>query len=317
MNPFFASGKRFFSYSYWLKQRYGGRVAKIPLDGGFTCPNRDGSKGKGGCIYCSARGSGDFIAAPSHPLHHQFDQYRRSLSHKWDPVGYIPYFQSFTATYAPPERLRTLYHDALALPNTVGLSIATRPDCLSDEVCTVLGEFAVQTDLTVELGVQTIWNDTAARCNLCHTFSDVMDAIQRLRQYPLQICVHLINGLPGETAEQMIDSAKIVGQLGIDAIKLHLLHVLRGTALADTDYTCLTREQYVSIICRQLEVLPPTVVIQRLTGDGRSQDLIAPDWSRRKREVLNDIDQELRRRDSWQGKFFHSDTGTMAPCSYL
>ena len=302
-NPFRETGKRFYPYFSYLKQRYGGRVAKIPLDGGFTCPNRDGTKGTGGCVYCSARGSGDFVAHPSRPLSEQFASYRGVLAGKWSPVGYIPYFQSFTGTYAPPDRLRTLYAEALALPDVVGLSIATRPDCLDDAVCAVLAEFADRTDLTVELGVQTVWDETAARCNLCHTYADAVQAVHRLRRMDVQICVHLIDGLPGETHEQMVHSARAVGRLGIDAVKLHLLHVLRGTPLAETDYTCLTQEEYVSVVCDQLEVLPPTVIIQRLTGDGRGEDLIAPDWSRNKRRVLAAIDRELRRRDSWQGKF--------------
>ena len=302
-NPFRETGKRFYPYFSYLKQRYGGRVAKIPLDGGFTCPNRDGTKGTGGCVYCSACGSGDFVAHPSRPLSEQFASYRGVLAGKWSPVGYIPYFQSFTGTYAPLARLRALYAEALALPDVVGLSIATRPDCLDDDVCAVLAEFAAQTDLTVELGVQTVWDETAARCNLCHTYADTEQAVRRLRGMNVQICVHLINGLPGETHAQMVQSARAVGQLGIDAVKLHLLHVLRGTPLAETDYTCLTQEEYVSVVCDQLEVLPPTVVIQRLTGDGRGEDLIAPDWSRNKRRVLAAIDRELRRRDSWQGKF--------------
>ena len=302
-NPFRETGKRFYPYFSYLKQRYGGRVAKIPLDGGFTCPNRDGTKGTGGCVYCSACGSGDFVAHPSRPLSEQFASYRGVLAGKWSPVGYIPYFQSFTGTYAPLARLRALYAEALALPDVVGLSIATRPDCLDDDVCAVLAEFAAQTDLTVELGVQTVWDETAARCNLCHTYADTEQAVRRLRGMNVQICVHLINGLPGETHAQMVQSARAVGRLGIDAVKLHLLHVLRGTPLAETDYTCLTQEEYVSVVCDQLEVLPPTVVIQRLTGDGRGEDLIAPDWSRNKRRVLAAIDRELRRRDSWQGKF--------------
>lgn len=302
-NPFHQTGKRFSSYAYYLRKTYGGRVAKIPLDGGFTCPNRDGTKGTGGCVYCSARGSGDFIANPSRSLREQFDSYRTTLSGKWSPIGYIPYFQSFTGTYAPPQRLRELYTEALTLPHTVGLSIATRPDCVDKDVCAVLSEFAEQTDLTVELGVQTIHTETASRCNLCHCFADTMQAIERLRRLPLQICVHLINGLPGETPEQMVQSAQTIGELGIDAVKIHLLHILRDTPLAERqDYTCLTKDQYISVVCDQLEVLPPSVVIQRLTGDGRGEDLLAPDWSRRKREVLNGIDQELKRRDSWQGK---------------
>ncbi|HBI64454.1 MAG TPA: TIGR01212 family radical SAM protein [Clostridiales bacterium] len=307
--PFEGSGKRFFPYFWYLRQTYGGRIAKVPLDGGFTCPNRDGSKGVGGCCYCSAAGSGDFIAAPHASLREQYDAYRAQRLGKWQPVGYIPYFQSFTGTYAPPERLRALYAQACALPDAVGLAIATRPDCVDESVCAVLAEFAARTDVTVELGVQTIWDDTAARCGMCHTFADLEDAMSRLRHLPVSVCIHLINGLPGETAEQMVQSARTVGGMGIHAVKLHALHVVRGTPLAGQPYRCLSREQYVSIVCDQLEVLPPHVVIQRLTGDGKGADLIAPAWSRGKRAVLAAIDRELARRGSVQGCRLARGTG--------
>lgn len=301
MLPFDGSGKRFYPYFWYLKNKYGGRVAKIPLDGGFTCPNRDGTKAFGGCIYCSPAGSGDFIPSPQSPLREQFDRYRTQMLGKWKPVGYIPYFQSFTGTYAPIPRLRELYMQALALPQTVGISIATRPDCVGPEVCALLAELAHQTDVTIELGLQTIWDNTAIQCNMHHTFSDFADALTRLHDIPVSICVHLINGLPGETPEQMVQSAKQIGGMGIDAVKLHALHVLRDTPLAETAYSCLTMQQYVSIVCDQLEVLPPHVVIQRLTGDGKSSDLLAPDWSRNKRAVLAAIDRELKQRGSVQG----------------
>lgn len=299
--PFEGSGKRFYPYFWYLKQKYGGRIAKVPLDGGFTCPNRDGRKGTGGCIYCSAAGSGDFIATPESSIIQQFDRYRTQMLKKWQPIGYIPYFQSFTGTYAPIDRLRMLYTQAIQLPDTVGLAIATRPDCVDEPVCALLAEFAAQTDITIELGVQTIFDETAKRCNLCHSFADFGQAVARLHQLPISICVHLINGLPGETPEQMIQSAKVIGSMGIHAVKLHTLHILRGTALAVQPYCCLTMQQYVSIICDQLAVLPPHVVIQRLTGDGKGVDLIAPDWSRNKRAVLAAIDREMKRRDSTQG----------------
>ena len=299
--PFEGSGKRFYPYFWYLRNKYGGRVAKVPLDGGFTCPNRDGSKGTGGCIYCSSAGSGDFIAAPSRSIAEQFEAYRTDMLSKWKPVGYIPYFQSFTGTYAPVERLRELYTQAVRLPDTVGLAIATRPDCISPEVCELLAKMATQTDVTVELGVQTIFDKTAERCNLCHTFADFRQALALLHAIPVSVCVHLINGLPGETPEQMVQSAGTVGAMGIDAVKLHALHVLRHTVLAEQNYTSLTQEAYVSIVCDQLEVLPPEVVIQRLTGDGKGSDLLAPDWSRNKRAVLAAIDREMKRRDSVQG----------------
>ena len=299
--PFDGSGKRFYPYFWYLKTTYGGRIAKVPLDGGFTCPNRDGTKGTGGCSYCSAAGGGDFIAAPESSLRAQFDRYRTQMLRKWEPVGYIPYFQSFTGTYAPVSRLRELYTQALSLPDAVGLSIATRPDCVGEEVCALLAELAQQADLTIELGMQTVFDATAARCNMHHTFADFERALERLRRMPVSVCVHLIDGLPGETPEQMVQSARLIGSMGIDAVKLHALHILRGTPLAETEYSCLTMEQYVSVICDQLEVLPPHVVIQRLTGDGKGEDLLAPDWSRNKRAVLAAIDRELKRRDSVQG----------------
>lgn len=299
--PFDGSGKRFYPYFWYLRKKYGGRIAKVPLDGGFTCPNRDGSKGIGGCIYCSSAGSGDFIASPSQSIPEQFESYRTNMLSKWTPVGYIPYFQSFTGTYAPIDRLRELYTQALHLPNTVGISIATRPDCISEKLCSLLAELTEQTDITIELGVQTIFDDTAERCNLCHTFSDFQRALSLLHIIPVSICVHLINGLPGETPEQMVQSAKTIGSMGIDAVKLHALHVLQHTKLAEQCYTCLTAEEYVSIICDQLEVLPPHIVIQRLTGDGKGVDLLAPDWSRNKRAVLAAIDREMKRRNSVQG----------------
>lgn len=298
--PFEGSGKRFYPYFWYLKNKYGGRIAKVPLDGGFTCPNRDGSKGTGGCIYCSPLGSGDFIASSS-DIFHQFEAYRSHMLSKWTPVGYIPYFQSFTGTYAPIQRLRKLYTQAIGLPDTVGLSIATRPDCINSEICHLLEELAAQTDITIELGVQTIFDQTAKTCNMCHTFADFEHALELLHEIPVSICVHLINGLPGETPEQMIQSAKTVGEMGIHAVKLHALHVLNNTQLAQQNYTSLTLEEYISIICDQLEVLPPHIVIQRLTGDGKGADLLAPGWSRNKRAVLAAIDRELKMRNSIQG----------------
>lgn len=299
--PFEGSGKRFYPYFWYLRNRYGGRIAKVPLDGGFTCPNRDGTKGTGGCIYCSAVGSGDFITSPQASLREQYDLYRTEMLGKWNPVGYIPYFQSYTGTYAPIHRLRELYTQAAALPGTVGLAIATRPDCISEELYDLLAEFSDRLDVTIELGVQTIFDETAVQCNMCHTFADFEHAMSLLRTLPVSVCVHLINGLPGENAEQMVQSAKTVGGMGIDAVKLHALHILKGTALAQTPYTCLRMEEYVSIVCDQLEVLPPHVVIQRLTGDGKSEELIAPDWTRNKRAVLAAIDRELKQRGSVQG----------------
>lgn len=308
---FSQDNKRYHTYAYALKQRYGGRVARIPLDAGFTCPNRDGTKGTGGCAFCSGRGSGDQIAAlPS--LRAQYDAGCAKLAKKWRDARYIPYFQAFSGTYAPIERLRAVYAEACALPGAVGLAIATRADCISEEVADLLGAFAARTDLTVELGLQTAHAQTAARMNRCETPAEFLTGYRRLRARGIAVWVHLINGLPGDSLEDMRDSARFVAALRPQGVKIHLLHILRDTPLAAQwqagAVPVMTREAYVSVVCDQLALLPPETVIGRLTGDGAAQDLLAPLWSRRKREALNAIDQLLVRRDSWQGKRWTPDT---------
>lgn len=304
--PFSDGNKRYHTYAYALRQRFGGRVARVPLDGGFTCPNRDGAKGTGGCAFCSGRGSGDQIAAlPS--LRAQYDAGRAKLAAKWPGARYIPYFQAFSGTYAPAARLRALYAEALALPGAVGLAVATRADCVTEEAAALLGGIAARTHLTVELGLQTASDSTAQRMNRCETRQAFLEGLYRLHAHGVPAWVHLINGLPGETAEDMRDSARFIAGLPVQGVKIHLLHVLRGTPLAAAyaagGFETMAREDYVSVVCDQLELLPPGMVIGRLTGDGPAGDLLAPLWSRRKREALNAIDQELARRDSWQGKF--------------
>ncbi len=302
--PYSDTNRRFYTYDYYLRKTYGGKVAKIPLDAGMTCPNLDGTRGVGGCIYCSARGSGDFAPEAVLSVADQFAKGIAGLSDKWTPVGYIPYFQAHTNTYAPVERLRALWNEAIAQPGVVGLAIATRADCISPAIAHLLREFAAQIPLTVELGLQTAHDRTAALINRCHTTAEFERGYRLLEG--LDVCIHLIEGLPGEGHEEMLSTARFVADLHPFAIKLHLLHVLKDTALAELwetgAYIPLTVEEYVQVVCDSLELLPPDVVVERITGDGPPDLLLAPAWSRKKFAVMNEIDKELYRRDSMQGK---------------
>lgn len=305
--PYSDGSKRYHTYDYWLKATFGGKCAKIPLDGGFSCPNMDGRCGVGGCIYCSARGSGDFAESPALPLREQYDRQREFLSKKWPVERCIPYFQARTNTYAPVERLRSMFEEVLTYPGVVGLNIATRADCLPEDVVSLLRELSEKTVLTVELGLQTAHDGTAARINRGHTYGDFLDGYDRLRAgAPKALtCIHLIFGLPGEGVEDMLDTVRSVAAIRPDQVKLHLLHVLRGTVLGEMyeagEYLPMEKEDYISTVVRALELLPPETVVARLTGDGAADDLLAPLWSRRKREVLNGIDQRLVKLQTWQG----------------
>lgn len=313
-NPFpnSDSNKRYYAYDYFLRKKFGQKCAKLPLDGGFTCPNRDGTRGHGGCVYCSARGSGDFCADASTPIKEQLDYAFSLLSKKWDSPLCIAYFQAFTNTYAPLSVLREKYEAALAWKGgyIVGMSIATRADCLADDVCEYLAELAERTFLTVELGLQTVHDKTAERINRAHTFAEFTAGYEKLRRVSdkISIAVHLINGLPGENTEMMLQSAKSVADMRPDQLKLHLLHVIDGTELAamyrNGEFECLTLDEYADITVRQLEIMPPETVIGRLTGDGVADTLIAPEWSRKKLAVMNTVDKLMYERSTWQGKYF-------------
>ena len=300
--------KRYHTYDYWLKSTFGGKCAKIPLDAGFSCPNLDGTCGHGGCIYCSGRGSGDFAEEATVPLREQYDRQREILAEKWPTERCIPYFQARTNTYAPVAVLRPLFEEALTWPGVVGLSIATRADCLPDDTVALLSELSEKTVLTVELGLQTAHDETAAAINRGHTYADFVEGCARLRSAAPKalICVHLILGLPGEDEAAMLETVRRVAELRPDQVKLHLLHVLRGTALAELyeagGYLPMEKDEYVAAVVKALELLPPETVVARVTGDGATEDLLAPLWSRRKREVLNGIDMALATLDTWQGR---------------
>ena len=307
-NPFEYSdtNKRYHTLEYENRRRYGGRVVKVPLDAGFTCPNIDGCRGRGGCTYCSSRGSGEHAGLPGTPLMEQFRAGIETSRSKWPEARYIPYFQAHTNTYAPVEVLREKFEPFIGLPGTVGLSIATRADCLPPEVLDYLEEIARRTDLTVELGLQSAFDSTGERINRCHSYAEFTAAVTELKKRGIRVCVHLIDGLPGEDRAMMLETVRRVAELPVDAVKLHLLYIIKGTVMGqeylEGKVRELSMEEYMGIVCDQLELLPPEVVIERITGDGEEATLLAPLWSLKKRRVMNAIDKEMARRNSWQGK---------------
>lgn len=307
--PYTDSNKRYYTYDYYLRKTYGGKCAKITLDAGFTCPNIDGTRGYGGCIYCSGRGSGDFAEDASLSIAEQYRRQVEKMRRKWDTPRFIPYLQAHTNTYAPIDRLRAVYEEVLSLEGAVAFHIATRADCLGDDVIALLREASERMPLTVELGLQSIFDESAARIGRGHTYAEFLDGFERLRRGApaVRIAVHLINGLPGEREEQMLASAQAVGALHPDEIKFHLLHVLRGTRLAELyqngSYQPMTEEAYVDLVFRQLLHIPSDIVVGRLTGDGAADALLAPLWSLKKLCVLNKIDQKLYENNTFQGAF--------------
>jgi radical SAM protein (TIGR01212 family) len=298
--------KRYHTFNEQLRERFGGKIVKVSLDAGFTCPNRDGTLGIGGCVYCSERGSGDFAGDQRLSIPDQFIEVKERMKKKWPNAQYIAYFQAYTNTYATVKRLREVYEEALAEENVVGLSISTRPDCLPEDVLDYLEELNQRTYLWVELGLQSSHDRTMEWMGRGHDYAQFLKGLEQLRSRGIRVCAHIILGLPGETKVEMIETAQAVAKLPLEGIKIHLLHVLRGTPLAtifqQEPFDLMTKEEYVSLVVDILEILPPEVVIHRLTGDGPPDDLIGPLWSRKKWEVLNAIDAELEWRDSWQGK---------------
>ncbi len=311
-NPFRFSdtNKRYHTYDYYLRHRFGGKCAKLPLDGGFTCPNIDGKCGVGGCIYCSGRGSGDFAPDAVLSIEEQIRRQKELFARKWDVSRFIAYFQAHTNTYAPLAVLREKFEAALSQEGIVGLNIATRADCLSDEVLNYLAELAERTVLTVELGLQSSNDATARLINRGHDYAAFLRGYERLRAASdkIEICVHLIFGLPQEDDATMLQSVRDVAALRPDQVKLHLLHVLRDTALADLlasgAYQPLERDHYIELVMEALRLLPPETVIGRLTGDGAADALLAPLWSRKKTTVINDIDKLMYAKGVCQGDLY-------------
>lgn len=310
-NPFkySDSNKRYYTYDYFLKKTFGKKCAKITLDLGFTCPNIDGTCGKGGCIYClggSSSRDAEVLKSPREQYENGILQIRK----KWDTYSFIPYLQAYTNSYTNVDNFRKTLDYVSEFEGAVMINIATRADCLEDEKIEVLRELNKRIPLTVELGLQTSNDNTARLINRGHNFQTFTDCFHRLRQGApdVKIAVHIINGLPGENREDMKNTARSVAKLHPDIVKIHLLHVLRGTKLAQMyengEYIPMDREEYISTVCDQLELLPPDVVIERLTGDGSQRHLLAPMYSLKKVTIINDIDKELFRRNSYQGIYY-------------
>lgn len=300
--------KPYFSLDYFLKQTFGEKVYKLALDGGMSCPNRDGALGTGGCIFCSHGGSGEFaerVDGTPGSVFRQIEAAKRRVSKKIENGRYIAYFQSYTNTYAPLPYLKCLFSEAVNHPDIVALSIGTRPDCLGPEVIGLLKELNRQKPVWVELGLQTIHEDTARFIRRGYELPCFQKAFQDLKEAGLTVIVHVILGLPGETKKQMLQTVSYLGDLPVDGIKLQLLHVLRGTELARhyeaTHFPLMSLEEYISLIGECIRILPPSVVVHRISGDGPKSLLIAPQWSANKRLVLNSISRHLKKEGIFQG----------------
>lgn len=294
--------KMYHTLNYDLTKRFKTRVFKVSLNGGFSCPN---FKNGHGCIFCSSKGSGDFAGNKEDDLLTQFNKVKEKLNNKWPDTKYIAYFQANTNTYAPVKLLKSKFEKVLSFPNVVGLSIGTRPDAISDECVEYLKALNKRTFLTVELGLQSMHDKTLNLINRGHNLECFDKCVKKLKESNINVVVHVINGLPFETKEMMIDTIKHLNKLKINGIKIHMLHVLRNTELEKyyekTKFHLLTKEEYIDIVCDQIEELNDNIVIHRLTGDGAKNDLIAPLWTLKKVSVLNDIDKELKRRGTYQG----------------
>lgn len=291
----------YYSLNQYLKDTFGQKVYKIALDGGFTCPNRDGTLGTRGCIFCSGSGSGDFTQSRTLSVTEQLMRGKERIAKKCRDGKYIAYFQAFTNTYAPIERLRALYEEALFYPDVVAVSIATRPDCLSGEVVTLLAELSQKKPVWVELGLQTIHEKTADYIRRGYPLSVYDDAVMRLKKAGIQVIVHVILGLPGETTEEMKDTVSYVGKSGADGIKLQLLHVIKGTDLEKEyqkgTFRTLEMQEYVTLVADCIALLPEDMIIHRMTGDGARSTLVAPRWSTDKKRVLNALAKAIREKE--------------------
>ncbi|MBJ6724813.1 TIGR01212 family radical SAM protein [Geomesophilobacter sediminis] len=296
---------RYNSFSDELKRVFGCRVQRLSVDAGFTCPNRDGSLGTGGCIFCGGKGSGSFGILHGASVTDQLEHSKEVMTRKYKAVRFLAYFQSYSNTYAPVERLQALYDEALAVKDVVGLIVGTRPDCLSEPTLDLLAEYARRTYFWLELGLQSPLDRTLEVIRRGHDVASFTRAVAACQSRGIRVCAHLILGLPGESREEMLRGADFCNELGVDGVKLHLLHVMRGTPLEAMyragEVRVMDRDEYVGLVCDFLERLDPRIVVQRLTGDGNRRELVAPLWSLAKFEVLNCIDGELERRQRGQG----------------
>ena len=307
-NPFqyTDNNKRYHTLDYFYKNKFGKKVCKISLNAGFTCPNKDGTKGYGGCIYCSKLGSGDFAGNKEKDLITQFNEVKEIMKKKWPDALYIGYFQANTNTYAKTEVLKQKYEPILELENVIGLNIATRPDAITEDCLDYLEELSTRTYLTVELGLQTIHEKTTKLINRGHDLECFTNMVKELTKTNINFVAQIITGLPYETKQMMLETVEYLNKLDIQGIKIHMLHIIKDTRLANLynqeKFHILTKEEYIDIVIEQLERLRPEIIINRITGDPVKEDLIEPTWLLKKFCVLNDIDKEMVKRNSYQGK---------------
>ena len=298
------SNKRYHTLDYYYKMRYGCKIFKVSLNIGCSCPNIDGTKSYGGCIYCK-NASGDFAGDKNSSLKGQFSSVKNIMLKKWHDAKYIAYFQAGTNTYGNLDYLKKCYEEVLTYDGVVGINIATRCDAISDDCLEYLKTLNMKTDLVIELGLQTIHDKTSKLINRGHSLDEFSTMYKKLKDANIKVVVHIINGLPFETKEMMIDTVKYLNNLNIDGIKIHMLHILKDTPLAklyeNDHFHILTRDEYVDIVCDQLEYLSEKIVVNRITGDPKIDDLIEPKWLVKKFVVLNEIDKEMKKRDSYQG----------------
>ena len=299
------TNKRYYTLDYFYKEKFGSKVFKVSLNAGFTCPNKDGKVGYGGCIYCSKSGSGEYAGDKEKDLVTQFNEVKEVMLKKWPKAKYIGYFQANTNTYAPLSILKEKYETILKLDNVVGLNIATRPDSITDECLDYLEELSKKTYLTIELGLQTIHDKTSKLINRCHSLKCFENMVKELRKRNINVVVHIINGLPNETKEMMVDTIKYLSKLDIQGIKIHMLSILKDTPIEkmykENKFKIITRQEYIDIVCTQLEYLREDIVVHRITGDPKASDLVEPDWLIKKVTILNDIDKEMVKRNIYQG----------------
>lgn len=299
---------RYNNANSFFRQKFGQKIIKISLDGGFTCPNRDGTLSYGGCIFCSQKGSGDFAGDRTFDIKTQFEINKQKMNKKWQDGKYIAYFQAFTNTYAPLDYLKKLFLSAYEIKDVVAIFIATRPDCLTEETIEFLADLNKKIYVCIELGFQTSKPQTVKLINRCYENKVFDDCVKMLNKYNIDVIVHTILGLPYETKEDMLNTIKYVSNQNIQGIKLQLLHIIQNTPLHNlyikSPFHILTLDEYVNIVCDCIEILPPQIVIHRITGDGDKNTLVHPQWSLNKKVVLNSINKELKNRNSYQGKFF-------------
>lgn len=306
------TNKRYYTLDYFYKTKFNSKVFKVSLNAGFTCPNKDGRVGTKGCIYCSKSGSGEYGGNVNKDIVTQFNEVKEMMLKKWTEAKYIGYFQANTNTYAPVEVLKEKYEPILKQENVVGLNIATRPDSITDECLDYLEDLSKRTYLTVELGLQTIHEKTSILINRCHTLECFKDMVEKLRERNINVVVHIINGLPYETKEMMVETVKYLSDLDIQGIKIHALSILKNTELAKLyekeKFKVLSRDEYIDIVCTQLEYLREDIVVNRITGDPMVSELIEPTWLTNKTTILNDIDKLMKQRDTYQGnKYIKKD----------